>query len=54
MMINMWEDINGGNKMYIGKDGFLDVYRATVEEEAAWREKLDDTGAWRRATGATE
>jgi len=28
--------MNGGNKTYIGKDGFFDIYSATPEEEAEW------------------
>jgi len=28
--------MNGGNKLYIYKDGFGDVYNATAEEEAEW------------------
>ncbi len=31
---------NGGNLHYIGRDGFMDVYRATPAEEAAWRQEL--------------
>lgn len=31
---------NGGNILYIHKDGFGDVYRATQVEEAAWRAEL--------------
>ena len=32
--------MNGGNKMYIGKDGFADVYDATPAEEAQWAEEV--------------
>lgn len=32
--------MNGGNKLYIYKDGFGDVYEATPEEEAAWAEEV--------------
>ena len=32
--------MNGGQKQYIGKDGFWDVYNATPEEEAAWDKEL--------------
>lgn len=31
---------NGGNVLYIHRDGFGDVYRATYAEEAAWRKEL--------------
>lgn len=34
--------MNGGQKQYIGKDGFWDVYNATPEEEAAWAKELAD------------
>src|SRR5205823_3126493 len=32
--------MNGGNKIYIHKDGFGDVYDATPEEEAEWAEEV--------------
>ncbi|CAN5503328.1 hypothetical protein BH11BAC3_BH11BAC3_32280 [soil metagenome] len=32
--------MNGGNKMYIHKDGFGDVYSATPTEEAEWAEEV--------------
>lgn len=32
--------MNGGQKQYIGKDGFWDVYNATPEEEAEWAKEL--------------
>lgn len=31
---------NGGNIQYIGRDGFIDEYKATSAEEAAWRVEL--------------
>lgn len=34
--------MNGGQKQYIGKDGFWDIYTATREEEAAWAKELAD------------
>lgn len=32
--------MNAGNKTYIYKDGFGDVYEATVEEEAEWKKEI--------------
>ncbi|MEO5943488.1 MAG: hypothetical protein ABIP30_03565 [Ferruginibacter sp.] len=32
--------MNGGQKQYIGKDGFWDVYTATPEEEKEWTKEL--------------
>jgi hypothetical protein len=32
--------MNGGNKMYIYKDGFGDVYDATPAEEALWAQEV--------------
>lgn len=32
--------MNGGNKQYIGRDGFMDVYNATAAEEAAWAKEV--------------
>ncbi|MBO9660652.1 MAG: hypothetical protein J7527_17655 [Chitinophagaceae bacterium] len=32
--------MNGGNTLYIYKDGFGDVYRATAAEEAAWKDEI--------------
>jgi len=32
--------MNGGNKLYIYKDGFGDIYKATAAEEAAWSEEV--------------
>lgn len=32
--------MNGGNKLYIYKDGFGDIYHATAEEEAAWTKEI--------------
>lgn len=32
--------MNGGNKLYIYKDGFYDVYNATPEEEAEWAKEV--------------
>ncbi|MEP7257051.1 MAG: hypothetical protein ABI687_01660 [Flavitalea sp.] len=32
--------MNGGNKTYIGKDGFADVYSATPVEEAEWSKEV--------------
>ncbi|MEO6819001.1 MAG: hypothetical protein ABI204_04700 [Ginsengibacter sp.] len=32
--------MNGGEKQYIGKDGFWDVYNATPEEEKEWAKEL--------------
>lgn len=32
--------MNGGNKQYIGKDGFMDVYNATPGEEAEWAKEV--------------
>ncbi|MEO7044100.1 MAG: hypothetical protein ABI091_02250 [Ferruginibacter sp.] len=32
--------MNGGQKQYIGKDGFWDVYTATPEEEKEWAKEL--------------
>lgn len=34
--------MNGGNKLYLYKDGFGDVYSATPEEEAAWAQDVID------------
>ena len=31
---------NGGQKIYIYKDGFMDVYKATPEEEAEWDKEI--------------
>ena len=32
--------MNGGNKLYIYKDGFGDVYSATPAEEAEWAQEV--------------
>lgn len=32
--------MNGGNTLYIYKDGFGDIYQATAAEEAAWGEEV--------------
>lgn len=32
--------MNGGNKLYIYKDGFGDVYNATPDEEAEWSQEV--------------
>lgn len=32
--------MNGGNKQFIGRDGFWDVYHATPEEEATWDKEI--------------
>ncbi|MFT3909764.1 MAG: hypothetical protein QM737_10095 [Ferruginibacter sp.] len=32
--------MNGGNKLYIYKDGFGDIYNATVEEEREWDKEI--------------
>lgn len=32
--------MNGGNKLYIYKDGFGDIYNATAGEEAAWSREV--------------
>ena len=32
--------MNGGNKIYIHKDGFGDVYCATQTEEAEWAQEV--------------
>ena len=32
--------MNGGNKTYIGKDGFWDIYNATPAEEAEWAQEV--------------
>lgn len=32
--------MNGGQKQYVGKDVFWDVYNATPEEETAWQKNL--------------
>jgi hypothetical protein len=32
--------MNGGNKQYIGRDGFMDVYNATPAEEAEWAREV--------------
>lgn len=32
--------MNGGNKLYIGKDGFADVYKATPAEEEEWAKEV--------------
>ena len=32
--------MNGGNKQYIGRDGFMDVYNATAAEEAEWAKEV--------------
>ncbi|MET0463000.1 MAG: hypothetical protein ABW007_07595 [Chitinophagaceae bacterium] len=32
--------MNGGNTLYIFKDGFGDIYRATPSEEAVWKEEI--------------
>ncbi len=34
--------MNGGNKLYIYKDGFGDVYNATPAEEAEWTKEVID------------
>ena len=34
--------MNGGVKFYIHKDGFGDVYNATVAEEAEWAKEVID------------
>jgi len=34
--------MNGGNKLYIHKDGFGDVYSATAAEEAEWAKEVID------------
>jgi hypothetical protein len=31
--------MNGGQKLYIYKDGFGDIYQATVAEEEAWKQE---------------
>jgi arabinogalactan endo-1,4-beta-galactosidase len=31
--------MNGGQKLYIYKDGFGDIYEATVAEEEAWKQE---------------
>jgi hypothetical protein len=32
--------MNGGNKLYIYKDGFGDIYNATAEEESEWAKEI--------------
>ncbi len=32
--------MNGGNKTYIGKDGYADVYSATADEEKEWAKEI--------------
>jgi len=32
--------MNGGNKLYIWKDGYQDIYNATAGEEAAWDKEI--------------
>ena len=32
--------MNGGNKQYIGRDGFMDVYHAMPAEEAEWAKEV--------------
>ncbi len=32
--------MNGGNKLYIHKDGFGDIYNATAEEEREWAKEM--------------
>ncbi len=39
--------MNGGNTLYIYKDGFGDIYHATAAEEAAWSREVV-TNALRR------
>lgn len=34
--------MNGGNKLYIYKDGFADQYHATAAEEAEWKQEVID------------
>lgn len=34
--------MNGGQKHYIGRDGFMDVYNATPEEEKEWAKELGE------------
>jgi hypothetical protein len=43
--------MNGGNKLYIYKDGFADVYKATPAEEAEWAQEIIQT-ALKRIDGS--
>src|SRR6187402_670634 len=42
--------MNGGNKMYIHRDGFGEDYQATAEEEARWKKELIDEALARLTT----
>ena len=42
--------MNGGNKMYIHRDGFGEDYQATAEEEARWKKELIEEALARLTT----
>ena len=42
--------MNGGDKLYIWKDGFIDVYNATPAEEEEWKQELIDGALIKIAT----
>jgi hypothetical protein len=42
--------MNGGQKMYIGKDGFWDIYKATPAEEAMWAKEVVERALGRIAS----